>query len=69
MPVPLSLSAPLSRVAASLLGGVPVLIPLSIAMRWVDSHADLGFQEWPGRDVLRILLKESGVPEADLKTI
>jgi hypothetical protein len=67
--MPPSLSAPLSRAAAALLGGEPVMIPLSIAMRWVDRHADLGFQEWPGRDVLRILLKELGVPEGDLKTI
>lgn len=36
----------LSRVAASLLGGGPVMIPLSIAMRWVDSHAEWGFQKW-----------------------
>lgn len=67
--MPPGLSAPLSRVAASLLGAKPVMIPLSIAMRWVDNHADSGFQEWPDRDVMRILLKELGVPEADLKTL
>lgn len=69
VPMPPSLSPPLSRVASSLLGGEPVMIPLSIAMRWVDTHANLGFLEWPDRDVLRTLLKELGVPEADLKTI
>ena len=69
VPMPPSLSAPLSRVAASLLGSEPVMIPLSIAMRWVDNHSDWGFREWSDRDVMRILLKELGVPEADLKTI
>lgn len=69
VPMPPGLSAPLSRVAASLLGGEPVMIPLSIAMRWVDNHADCGFQEWSDRDVMSVLLKELGVPEADLKTI
>ena len=69
VPMPPCLSAPLSRVAATLLGGEPVMIPLSIAMRWVDSHADWGFQAWSDRDVMRILLKELGVPEVDLKTI
>lgn len=65
VPMPPGLSAPLSRVAASLLGREPVMIPLSIAMRWVDRHADWGFQEWPDRDVMRILLKELGVPEPE----
>jgi Fe-S-cluster containining protein len=69
VPVPPGLSAPLSRVAASLLRGEPAMITLSIAMRWVDAHAEWGFKEWPGRDVMRALLKELGVPEADLKTI
>jgi len=58
VPMPPSLSAPLSRVAASFLSSEPVMIPLSIAMRWVDSHADWGFQGWSDRDVMRILLKE-----------
>jgi Fe-S-cluster containining protein len=69
MPMPPSLSASLSRVASSLLGSEPAMISLSIAMRWVDSHADWGFKEWSDLDVMRILLKELGVPNVGIKTI
>ena len=66
VPTPPVLSVPLSRAAASLTGGSPVMIPLSIAMRWVDTHADWGFQEWPGMEVMGALLRELGIADPDL---
>ncbi len=69
VPTGMSLSMPLSRAAATLVGGDPLMIPLSVSMRWVESHADWGFQEWPGPEVMRALLRELGVPEVDLTKI
>lgn len=69
VPTPPVLSAPLSRAAASLTGGPPVMIPLAVAMRWVDAHADWGFQEWPGAQVMGALLRELGIPEADIAAL
>jgi Fe-S-cluster containining protein len=66
VPTPPILSGPLSRAAAALTGSAPVLIPLSIAMRWVDAHADWGFQEWPGPELMGALLRELGVSDTDL---
>jgi Fe-S-cluster containining protein len=66
VPMPPVLSPLLGRAAASLTGGAPVMIPLGVAMRWVDAHADWGFQEWPGLEVLGALLRELGIPAADL---
>lgn len=69
VPMPPVLSAPLARAAAALTGEAPVMIPLSIAMRWVDAHADQGFQEWPGAEVMRALLRELGIPDAEIAAI
>lgn len=69
VPMPPVLSVPLSRAAAALTGGSPVMIPLPVAMRWVDAHADWGFQEWPGTEVMGALLRELGVPDAELAAV
>lgn len=69
VPMPKVLSLPLARAAASLTGGPPVMIPLPIAMSWVDAHADWGFQEWPGSVMMAALLRELGVEEAEIAAL
>lgn len=69
VPMPPVLSVPLSRATAALTGDAPVMIPLAVAMRWVDAHADRGFQEWPGPEVMGALLRELGIPDADLAAV
>ncbi len=58
------LSEPLARVAARLTGTRVELIPLSLAMRWVDDHAELGMREWPGTNLFEAFLAELGTGAA-----
>jgi Fe-S-cluster containining protein len=69
VPMPPVLSPALSGAAAALTGGPPLMIPLSIAMQWVDAHADWGFLEWPGVTAVGELLRALGIPEAAIAAI
>jgi Fe-S-cluster containining protein len=69
IPTPPLLSEPLARVMARLSGGEPEMIPLSVAMRWVDAHAELGMQSWPGTELFAAWLAEMGVPESALTEV
>jgi Fe-S-cluster containining protein len=66
VPMPQPLSRTLSEATAALTGEPPAMIPLSTAMRWVDAHADVGFLEWPGMEVMGALLRALGIPEAEI---
>jgi Fe-S-cluster containining protein len=66
VPMPPLLSGALSSAAAALLGEPPVMIPLSIAMRWVDAHAEQGMREWPAEEVTVALMRALGIPEEDI---
>jgi Fe-S-cluster containining protein len=66
VPLPPPLSGVLSEAAAALTGEPAEMIPLSIAMRWVDAHPDLGFQEWPAAEAMGALLRAMGIAEADI---
>ena len=35
---------------------------MPVAMRWVETHAELGVRTWPALEMLGILLEELGVP-------
>jgi Fe-S-cluster containining protein len=52
------LAVPLARLTAKLTRAKTALIPLGLAMQWVDSHAALGFAKWPGDRLLRALVRE-----------
>lgn len=62
IPMPPSLSPALSRAAARLSSEAAAVIPLSIAMRWVDQHAELGQREWPARELMDALITELTAP-------
>jgi Fe-S-cluster containining protein len=66
VPMRRPLSGALSKAAAALTGEPPEMIPLPIAMRWVDAHAELGFEEWPGAEVIGALLRAMGVSDAEI---
>jgi Fe-S-cluster containining protein len=66
VPLPPTLSGALSEAAASLTGEPPEMIPLSIAMRWVDAHAELGLEEWPAAEAMGALLRAMGIAEAEI---
>jgi Fe-S-cluster containining protein len=66
VPTPRSWSGALSAATAALTGEAAEMIPLSVAMRWVESHADLALLEWPGVDVMHALLRALGISEADV---
>ena len=55
------LSEPLARVTAKLTGAAKELIPLSLSLRWVDAHAELGMREWPGTTLFEAWLVELDV--------
>jgi Fe-S-cluster containining protein len=69
VPLPPLLSPALSGAAATLMGGPPVMIPLSVAMRWVDANVEWGFKEWPGVTLMGALLRELGIPEAMIASL
>jgi Fe-S-cluster containining protein len=64
VPTPPLLSQPLARVTASLIGGAPELIPLPLAIRWVDTNPELGLREWPGTTLFEAWIAEIGVTHA-----
>jgi Fe-S-cluster containining protein len=63
------MSAPLARLTARLTGSPIRLIPLTLALRWAEEHADLGERVWPGPQLFEAFLRElareadPGVPE------
>lgn len=61
VPTPVLLSEVLARVTARLLGEPPVVVSMTVAMGWVDSHTDLAFRTWPSLELMRVLLEELGV--------
>ena len=54
------LSAPLARTMARLGKTELALIPLGLALGWVEAHAELGYATWPGERMLRTLVREAG---------
>ena len=42
-------------------GAAKELIPLSLSLRWVDAHAELGMREWPGPTLFEAWLVELDV--------
>jgi Fe-S-cluster containining protein len=58
VPTPPLLSAPLAQMLARLTKSKPALIPLGLALYWVERHAELGFTTWPGERLLRALVRE-----------
>jgi Fe-S-cluster containining protein len=58
VPTPPLLSAPLARTMARLTKTEPALIPLALALGWVEAHAELGYATWPGERLLRTLVRE-----------
>jgi Fe-S-cluster containining protein len=64
IPTPPLLSQPLARLAARLTGSGVQLIPLCIAMRWVDQNAELGMRTWPGTELFTGWLAEMGIQDA-----
>lgn len=64
VPMPLPLSAPLSRLTAALSGERACLIPLTLVPRWTRNHAELRKRQWSGPllfdHFLRELSEEAG---------
>jgi Fe-S-cluster containining protein len=60
VPLPLPLSVPLSRLAASVAGIRPCLVPLTLVPRWVQQHRELRSRRWSGPDLFDRFLAELG---------
>lgn len=58
VPMPLPLSAPLSRLTAALSGENACLIPLTLVPRWTRAHAELRKRQWPGPKLFDRFLTE-----------
>ena len=53
------LSAPLARTMTRLGKTEFALIPLGLALQWVEAHAALAYATWPGERLLRTLVRET----------
>ena len=60
VPMPLPLSAPLARLAATVTGEKPCLLPLTLVPRWVAAHEHLRARQWSGPELFDLFLQEIG---------
>lgn len=56
--LPIPLSVPLARAAASAAYIRPQLVPLTLVPGWVQDHAELGRRTWPGPELFDLFLEE-----------
>ncbi len=66
VPMPLPLSAPLSRLTAALSGEKACLIPLTLVPRWTGEHAGLRKRQWPGAMLFERFLAELSAETGEL---
>ncbi|RMF75421.1 MAG: hypothetical protein D6744_13510 [Planctomycetota bacterium] len=60
IPLPLPFSTHLARLAARLTAIRPQLIPITLVPGWVSQHEHLARQRWPGEDLFREFVAETG---------
>jgi len=60
VPTPPTMSPPLARVAAKLLGTRPALIPITMAMEWAEANVAHARKTWPANELFQALTLELG---------
>jgi Fe-S-cluster containining protein len=62
IPMPMSLTVVLTRLTAELTQQPPRLVPLPLAPKWADRHAELAARTWPGFELVTRFLSMLAEP-------